>query len=240
MSWGTHTMSRPARTTGRVLLAAVVLGSLLFTLGDEKVTKSFRELRKKAAYNEVGCGVCKALSHEIRKGIIKVSKSTLNLDMRGRIDSKGQRRGKVIDYRMSETRVLEVLEGDDGPVCQRMDDWSVVRVPFGTEGFKSLAVQKYKNTEHGPHGEMVIEGVDIPTAFVRGQCEEMFEEHEEAIYELVRTTKVEDVAEAICRKIMGLCPAGVDLGTNADGKSLGDEMADMGNEKDAKTKQNEL
>jgi len=102
-----------------------------------------------------------------------------------------------------------------------------VRVPNnqGT-GYMSLALQKYKNTEHGPHGEMVIEGVDLPTAYLRGKCENFYEEHEvlpaapsrpllsalpaapwqEDIESLVRTTAVEDVAEKLCRGTTRMCP----------------------------------
>merc|ERR1739848_945472 len=112
--------------------------------GLEEVTKSYHELREKAAYDEVRCGVCKAMAHETKTSIAKASKNTMKLDMRGRIDSKGNRQGKVVDYALSETRMLEVLDGtgDEGTVCKRLESWSIVRVPFGTEGFKALAVQK--------------------------------------------------------------------------------------------------
>jgi len=85
-------------------------------------------MSEKAAYNEVECGLCKGVAHELRRGINRVNKHTQNLDLRGRVDSRGQRSGKVLDYKMSETRVLEVLDGEDGntPLCKNFDDWSVV------------------------------------------------------------------------------------------------------------------
>ena len=159
---------------------------------------------------------------------------------------------------MSETRVLEVppppslgascrhpalprqvLEGEDGntPLCKHLDDWSVVRVPDSKGGYQSLAVQKYKNSAHGPHGEMVIEGIDLPNAYLRGKCEAVYEEHEEALHELVKGTAPEALPAAVCHRLLAACPRGVDLETNADGKSLADEQADQGKELDAKAEQ---
>lgn len=43
------------------------------------------------------------------------------LDFRGRLDGKGERFGKVIDYRMSELRVVELLGG----LCQRLANYAM-------------------------------------------------------------------------------------------------------------------
>jgi len=51
---------------------------------------------------------------------------------------------------------------------------------------------------------------------------------------MVRLTAPEVIAEKLCRKLTKFCPIGVDLLTNADGKSLEEEQADQGKEKAAK------
>ncbi|XP_061969733.1 uncharacterized protein LOC133692655 [Populus nigra] len=44
--------------------------------------------------------------------------------MRHRLDSKGQRKGKVIAYRVSELRVVELLDG----LCDKMEDYTLEKV----------------------------------------------------------------------------------------------------------------
>ncbi|XP_010434639.1 PREDICTED: uncharacterized protein LOC104718571 [Camelina sativa] len=47
-----------------------------------------------------------------------------HLDMRNRLNSKGQREGKVIDYRISDLRVVDLLDG----LCDRMQDYTLQKV----------------------------------------------------------------------------------------------------------------
>jgi hypothetical protein len=44
-----------------------------------------------------------------------------HLDMRHRLDSQGQREGKVIDYKVSELRVVELLDG----LCTKMKEYTL-------------------------------------------------------------------------------------------------------------------
>ncbi|KAL9312475.1 hypothetical protein ACSQ67_017927 [Phaseolus vulgaris] len=55
-----------------------------------------------------------------------------HLDMRHRLDSKGQREGKLIDYRVSELRVVELL--DD--LCEKMQDYTLKKDTSTYEWFK--------------------------------------------------------------------------------------------------------
>ncbi|CAN6481575.1 unnamed protein product [Victoria cruziana] len=47
--------------------------------------------------------------------------------MRHRLDSKGQREGKLIDYRVSELRIVELLDG----LCEKMQDYTFEKVNSG-------------------------------------------------------------------------------------------------------------
>uniref|UniRef100_A0A803N9E3 DUF3456 domain-containing protein n=1 Tax=Chenopodium quinoa TaxID=63459 RepID=A0A803N9E3_CHEQI len=64
------------------------------------------------------CAACHA--EELEHGLAN-EKPRNHLDLRNRLDSKGQRRGKVIDYRVSELRVVELLDG----LCEKMQDYTL-------------------------------------------------------------------------------------------------------------------
>ena len=55
------------------------------------------------------CAACRAVAGELEFELSK-EKPRNHLDMRHRLDSKGQRQGKLIDYRVSELRVVELLD----------------------------------------------------------------------------------------------------------------------------------
>ncbi|KAF9683256.1 hypothetical protein SADUNF_Sadunf05G0193800 [Salix dunnii] len=69
------------------------------------------------------CAACNAVAEEIENGLSK-EKPRNHLDMRHRLDSTGQRKGKVIDYRVSELRVVELLDG----LCDKMQDYTLQKV----------------------------------------------------------------------------------------------------------------
>ncbi|KAK4778795.1 hypothetical protein SAY86_006323 [Trapa natans] len=66
------------------------------------------------------CAACNAIAGEIEIGLSN-EKPRNHLDMRHRLDSKGQREGKLIDYRVSELRVVELLDG----LCEKMQDYTL-------------------------------------------------------------------------------------------------------------------
>eukprot|EP00243_Klebsormidium_subtile_P011663 TRINITY_DN6709_c0_g1_i1.p1 TRINITY_DN6709_c0_g1~~TRINITY_DN6709_c0_g1_i1.p1 ORF type:complete len:111 (-),score=0.87 TRINITY_DN6709_c0_g1_i1:212-544(-) len=59
---------------------------------------------------ESECSACQAIAEELTTAI-KNEKPRNHIDLRHRLDSKGQREGRVIDYRVSELRAFELLEG---------------------------------------------------------------------------------------------------------------------------------
>ncbi|KAL5073766.1 hypothetical protein RYX36_012750 [Vicia faba] len=68
------------------------------------------------------CAACKAVAEKPRN----------HLDMRHRLDSKGQRQGKLIDYRISELRVVDLLDG----LCDKMQDYTLRIFPDFHEWYK--------------------------------------------------------------------------------------------------------
>ncbi|KAL0313877.1 UNVERIFIED_CONTAM: hypothetical protein Sangu_2232100 [Sesamum angustifolium] len=69
------------------------------------------------------CAACNAIAEELERGLLN-EKPRNHLDMRHRLDSKGQREGKLIDYRVSELRVVELLDG----LCDNMQDYTLEKV----------------------------------------------------------------------------------------------------------------
>ncbi|KAF7077273.1 hypothetical protein CFC21_081843 [Triticum aestivum] len=72
------------------------------------------------------CAACKAVASELEIGISS-EKPRNHLDLRNRLNSKGQREGKVIDYRVSELRIVELL--DD--LCDKMQDYTLQKLESG-------------------------------------------------------------------------------------------------------------
>ncbi|KAF7088087.1 hypothetical protein CFC21_091234 [Triticum aestivum] len=72
------------------------------------------------------CAACKAVAAELEIGISS-EKPRNHLDLRNRLNSKGQREGKVIDYRVSELRIVELL--DD--LCDKMQDYTLQKLESG-------------------------------------------------------------------------------------------------------------
>ncbi|KAK7815430.1 protein canopy-1 [Quercus suber] len=74
------------------------------------------------------CAACNAVAEELEYGLSN-EKPRNHLDMRHRLDSKGQRKGKVIDYRVSELRVVELLDG----LCDKMQDYTLEQIDSTTQ-----------------------------------------------------------------------------------------------------------
>ncbi|KAM0887454.1 hypothetical protein ACQ4PT_029030 [Festuca glaucescens] len=72
------------------------------------------------------CAACKAVAAELEIGMSS-EKPRNHLDLRNRLNSKGQREGKVIDYRVSELRIVELL--DD--LCDKMQDYTLQKLDSG-------------------------------------------------------------------------------------------------------------
>ncbi|KAL8144274.1 hypothetical protein V2J09_017306 [Rumex salicifolius] len=85
------------------------------------------------------CAACNAVAEELEHGLAN-EKPRNHLDMRHRLDSTGQRRGKVIDYRVSELRVVELLDG----LCDKMQDYTLTKVA-GSTGKEWVRVKSWDN-----------------------------------------------------------------------------------------------
>ncbi|OMO83397.1 hypothetical protein CCACVL1_11403 [Corchorus capsularis] len=102
-----------------------------------------------AACIDDNCAACNAVAAELEIQLSK-EKPRNHLDMRNRLDSKGQRQGKVIDYRMSELRAVELLDG----LCEKMQDYTLEmidssrRVWIKVDNWEILTIDKQEAKTH--------------------------------------------------------------------------------------------
>ncbi|XP_062098053.1 uncharacterized protein LOC133803923 isoform X2 [Humulus lupulus] len=154
------------------------------------------------------CAACNAVAVELERGLSN-EKPRNHLDMRHRLDSKGQRRGKVIDYRMSELRVVELLDG----LCEKMQDYTLNKVK-STEQEEWIKVDDWDNLTDKQEARAYSK--DIST-----YCGRLLEETEDEFSELIKkgSVKVGDVSKVLCQDLSNHC-------SRTSGSYKGDDQDD--------------
>ncbi|XP_055835906.1 uncharacterized protein LOC129904367 isoform X2 [Solanum dulcamara] len=159
------------------------------------------------------CSACSAIAEELERGLLK-EKPRNHLDMRHRLDSKGQREGKLIDYRVSELRVVELL--DD--LCEKMQDYTLEKVDSSTNTWikvNNWDLLKTNKQEARAHSKAM-------SSF----CGRLLEQTEDELAELIKKgyVKVGDVTKVLCEDLSNYCK-----GTSSN-KAIGDEDKDTDGE----------
>ncbi|CAN4123112.1 unnamed protein product [Withania somnifera] len=156
------------------------------------------------------CAACSAIAEELEHGLLK-EKPRNHLDMRHRLDSKGQREGKLIDYRVSELRVVELLED----LCEKMQDYTLEKVDSSTNNWikvNNWDLLKTNKQEARAHSKAM-------SSF----CGRLLEQTEDELAELIKkgSIKVGDVTKVLCEDLTNYCN-----GTSSN-KALGEETEDI-------------
>ncbi|KAM5573894.1 hypothetical protein ABKV19_013435 [Rosa sericea] len=140
------------------------------------------------------CAACNAVAEELEWGLSK-EKPRNHLDMRHRLDSQGQRRGKVIDYRVSELRVVELLDG----LCDKMQDYTLPKIDSNRQEW--IKVDNWDNLTIDKQ-EARAYSKDIST-----YCGRLLEETEDEIAELIKkgSLGVGDVSKVLCEDLSKHC-----------------------------------
>ncbi|KAJ6708606.1 hypothetical protein OIU74_009833 [Salix koriyanagi] len=140
------------------------------------------------------CAACNAVAEEIEYGLSN-EKPRNHLDMRHRLDSKGQRKGKVIDYRVSELRVVELLDG----LCDKMQDYTLEKVE--TKRYEWVRVDSWDNLSVNKQ-EAKAYSKDISS-----YCGRLLEETEDELAELIKkgSVKVGGVSKILCQNLSKHC-----------------------------------
>ncbi|KAK1555151.1 hypothetical protein Q3G72_022519 [Acer saccharum] len=140
------------------------------------------------------CAACNAVSVELEIGLSK-EKPRNHLDMRHRLDSKGQRKGKVIDYRVSELRVVELLDG----LCDKMQDYTLEKINSTSQewikvhDWNVLTISKQEAKAYAN---------DIAT-----YCGRLLEETEDELAELIKkgSVKAGEMSKVLCQDLSKHC-----------------------------------
>eukprot|EP00657_Telonema_sp_P-1_P007979 TRINITY_DN28424_c0_g1_i1.p1 TRINITY_DN28424_c0_g1~~TRINITY_DN28424_c0_g1_i1.p1 ORF type:complete len:163 (+),score=47.87 TRINITY_DN28424_c0_g1_i1:38-526(+) len=129
-----------------------------------------------------------------RQGLARTEKPHMDLDLRSRLDSKGRRHGKVLDYAVSESRVMDVLEN----ICVNMQDYAIT-----TDGTTKQVIKLNNNNE-----PVSITGNigDVGDKSLKPKCEALLEEYEEEITGQIQRADVKDLEDNICIQISQSCP----------------------------------
>jgi len=136
-----------------------------------------------------------------------------DMDLLSRLDSKGKRQGKIVNYQMSELRALEVLE----MLRKGMDDYRVTESRTGNYGRKHAPQWFQKMTKYHDRGTLSLPGdmeKDISRA-LSNFCGMLIEEYEDELAAIIR--QPEDKAQGqpaggspalygeFCGKTAGVC-----------------------------------
>ncbi|XP_066321027.1 uncharacterized protein [Miscanthus floridulus] len=141
------------------------------------------------------CAACKAVAAELEIGISS-EKPRNHLDLRNRLNSKGQREGKVIDYRVSELRVVELLDG----LCDKMQDYTLKKLESGEKGW--VKVTDWNSFQTEKKAAARAHSKNLSTF-----CGRLLEETEDELAEWIKTssTESENVSKALCEDISKHC-----------------------------------
>ncbi|KAJ4764252.1 Protein canopy-1 [Rhynchospora pubera] len=140
------------------------------------------------------CAACKAVAVELEIGLSN-EKPKNDLDMRYRLNSKGQREGKVIDYRVSELRVVDLLDG----LCDKMQDYMLEELDSGKEewikvrDWDSLKTDKQAAKAH--------------SKAISTFCGRLLEETEDELSERIKVGSIQvgGVSKVLCQDLTKYC-----------------------------------
>ena len=126
------------------------------------------------------CTACVAVATQLQSAL-EAERPRNHLDMRGRLDSKGVRYGKLIDYKVSELRFVELLEG----LCDDVGE---------SYGFRDGVWVKGKSSGRTAERKALRKELE-------GYCHRVVEEQEELLQAALYagTLEHQSVEELLCR-----------------------------------------
>ncbi|XP_074563438.1 uncharacterized protein LOC141820056 [Curcuma longa] len=140
------------------------------------------------------CAACNAVAAEIEVGLSN-EKPRNHIDMRHRLDSRGQREGKVIDYRVSELRVVELLDG----LCEKMQDYTLEELDSGEQMW--VKVRSWDSIEGDKQAARAY------SKQLSAFCGRLLEETEDELAEWIKKGSVQSssVSQALCQDLSKHC-----------------------------------
>lgn len=150
---------------------------------------------------ESKCTACQAVAHELTLRMEKELPRNA-LDMRHRLDAKGQRYGPVIDYKTSELRALELLDG----LCDTMHQYVLQKRDKKMEGQENKSSRGWTKEHSAKLGMSKAEKKEHGRRLFN-YCAGLIEEFEDDIADQIRKELTADEVEAaICQTLAQDCP----------------------------------
>jgi hypothetical protein len=167
--------------------------------------------------SDLKCSGCSAVVDEIGEAL-KKEMPQQDLDLRARLNSGGERLGKVVDWKMSELRALELMDGlceqvaEKYTVAEGSQFYSRVKAKDdiqngklhvnigddkGSTGFGDLSdMLKNLNKQMTPEGKKIKRELRV-------YCDSLLEEHEDEVAKSIQ--KVEGLRERLCVETTNMC-----------------------------------
>ncbi|CAH8354528.1 unnamed protein product [Eruca vesicaria subsp. sativa] len=158
------------------------------------------------------CAACNAVAAELELQILK-EKPRNHLDLRNRLNSKGQREGKVIDYRISDLRVVDLLDR----LCDRMQDYTLQKLE--SKNREWVKVESFDNLTNKQ--EAKAHANDIST-----YCGRLLEETEDELAEVIKngSLKVGEARKVLCQSLSNHCSKSSDTDSEDEDDDDADEL----------------
>eukprot|EP00249_Psilotum_nudum_P036472 c7500_g1_i1 orf=467-1096(-) len=152
------------------------------------------------------CAACRAVAAELEIELLN-ERPRNHLDMRHRLDSRGQREGKVIDYRVSELRVVELLDG----LCSKMKGYTLGKTVPGKVMW--VRVDDMNESLSGSDRQEAEAYSKQMTTY----CGRLLEETDEELGERIRSglVKAGQVERTLCWELSHHCTSAFDEEDNS-------------------------
>lgn len=143
-----------------------------------------------------------------------------HLDYRHRLNSEGQREGKVIDYRLSELRVVELLDG----LCSKMKGY----VPNKAGPGRTFWLKVEGGVPDAPEMALNRQASELHSRAIVEFCGRLLETTEEELTERIRVGEVAtgEVERVLCKELSKSCKELSETAEPADDDDLEDEEID--------------
>ncbi|KAG6530234.1 protein canopy-1-like [Zingiber officinale] len=171
----------------RKITAAAIAGSALQLV-------AFLAIFVSVASIDDRCAACNVVAAEIEV-VLSNEKPRNHLDMRHRLDSRGQREGKVIDYRVSELRVVELLDG----LCEKMQDFTLEESDSGEQMW--VKVRSWDSIEGDKQAALAY------SKQLSSFCGRLLEDTEDELAEWIKKgfTQAGSVSKVLCQDLSKHC-----------------------------------
>ncbi|KAG7667906.1 hypothetical protein Ndes2437A_g07918 [Nannochloris sp. 'desiccata'] len=180
------------------------------------------------AYNVQKCSACEAVAAELSTRLAN-ERPRNHLDARHRLDAEGKRYGKVIDFKISELRVIELIED----LCTEMNKYQLASHDNSSSNKERSKDSDDEKQRWILSSEALVDDIADGTnaesteasehllkeqrRILRISCSDIIGDWEDDIAEAITSGKAdsENVRDVLCVALGKYCPAPTEAGAGA-------------------------